>query len=71
MYYLYYSVGQVSRLLDIPAETLRYYDRIGLISPQRRGENGYRYYYIEQFELLLTIKLLRAMGLSIEKYKSF
>lgn len=67
MYYLYYSVGQVSRLLDIPAETLRYYDRVGLISPQRRGENGYRYYYIEQFELLLTIKLLRAMGMPIEK----
>ena len=41
-----YSIQQVSELLRIPKDTLRYYDKLGLVSPSR-GENRYRY-YIEQ-----------------------
>jgi DNA-binding transcriptional MerR regulator len=33
----------VSELLTIPKDTLRYYDKLGLVSPSR-GENRYRYY---------------------------
>ncbi len=53
-----YSIQQVSELLKISKDTLRYYDKLGLVT-QTRGENRYRYYterdimdlqYIETFK---------------------
>ena len=39
------SILEFSRLTGIKRENLRFYDRIGLLSPEARGENGYRYYW--------------------------
>ena len=53
-----YSIQQVSEVLQMPKDTLRYYDKLKLVSPSR-GENRYRYYterdildlqYIETFK---------------------
>lgn len=37
-----YSIQQVSELLHMPKDTLRYYDKLELVSPSR-GENRYRF----------------------------
>ena len=53
------TVGQMSKLFNITAETLRHYDRIGLLKPIVDEENGYRYYSIKEMEkldLILKIK---------------
>lgn len=55
----------------IPVDTLRYYDKIGLAPPQKRGENNYRYYELGQFDLLITIRMLRAMDVPIKKIAEF
>lgn len=65
----YYSIGEVSRILDIPTSTLRYYDKIGLVKPMMIGENGYRYYGIEQFDFIFTILLYRILDISLEDMK--
>ena len=46
------TVGQMSKLFNITAETLRHYDRIGLLKPIVDEENGYRYYSIKEMEKL-------------------
>ena len=46
------TVGQMSKLFNITAETLRHYDRIGLLNPIVNEENGYRYYSIKEMEKL-------------------
>ena len=46
--------------------TVRFYEQQGLISPRRR-ENGYREYSQEDVQQLLRIKLLRALGVSLEE----
>lgn len=46
--------------------TIRYYEKMGLITPTR-AENGYRDYSEEDKEQLLKIKLLRQLGMSIER----
>lgn len=38
-----YTTGQFAKMFDIEKSTLHYYDKIGLISPQIKGDNNYRY----------------------------
>lgn len=39
-----YKIGMVARLLDLPNDTLRYYESRGIVTPQKDEESGYRYY---------------------------
>ncbi len=64
---LKFSIGEVSNILGIPIDTLRYYDKIGLLPSHDRDVNKYRYYYLEQFDSLITIRMLRALDVPIER----
>lgn len=68
---LSFKIGEVSKILNIPIDTLRYYDKIGLVTPHKRGMNNYRYYDLEQFDLLITIRMLRAMDVPIKQVVAF
>lgn len=48
--------------------TIRFYEKEGLITPKRR-ENGYREYSEEDIQQLQKIKLLRQLGMSVEKIR--
>ena len=61
------TVGQMARLHDINKRTLHYYDEIGLFSPKLKGENGYRYYTMDQMADLELILAFRELGMSIEE----
>lgn len=65
-----FSIGQLSKLYDIPVKTLRYYDDIDLFKPIEVKQNGYRYYSIEQFKLLDTINFLKALGVPLKEIKN-
>ena len=64
-----FTVGETARICSIPADTLRYYDKIGLIRPSKTGENGYRYYSYEDFLFLNTIKYLKKLGMPLADMK--
>lgn len=66
-----YTTGQFAKMFDIEKSTLHYYDKIGLISPQIKGDNNYRYYSWQQFDditLILTLRELDMPILEIKKY---
>lgn len=66
------TIGEMSEYCDVPADTLRYYDKIGLFRPLHTDpHNGYRYYSILQSEVLGTIVELRRVGFSIEEIRLF
>lgn len=66
------SITELARLRKVTSETLRYYDRVGLIKPECVDpQTRYRYYSIRQYERLGTIKELRALGLSVDEVKDF
>lgn len=46
------SIGQVSKMFGISLDTLRHYDRIGILKPIVDQTNGYRYYSLEHLDLL-------------------
>lgn len=65
-----FTIGEISKLHNIPIKTLRYYDSIDLFKPAMVDtRNNYRYYFIEQFEMLNSIKFLRHLGYSINDIK--
>lgn len=62
-----YSIGETAALLGISTQTLRYYDKIGLVSPGFTDENtGYRYYYYNQFHYIDRIRYLQSFGMQLE-----
>lgn len=58
----------LERHTGLERATIRFYEREGLITPERQ-ENGYRTYSESDRDTLLKIKLLRQLGLSLEKIK--
>ena len=61
-----FSIGQVSKMFNMSYDTLRYYDKIGLVKPSIRKENGYRYYSMKELELLDVISIAKRLNISIK-----
>lgn len=67
-----FQIGAVARKFKISVETLRYYERIGLLIPEYvDSENGYRYYGYRQFEILNTVRYLRTLGVGLDEIVRF
>lgn len=60
------KINEVSKLYDISADTLRYYERIGLIPPVTRNESGIRDYSERDCGWVQFAKCMRTAGLSVE-----
>lgn len=60
------TIAEVSRKYDISADTLRYYERIGLIPPVPRTRGSLRDYGEESCGWIQLMKCMRAAGVQIE-----
>lgn len=60
------TITEVSKKYNISADTLRYYERIGLLPPVNRGSNGNRDYTEKDCMWVNFVKCMRSAGLSIE-----
>lgn len=60
------TIKEVSIKYEISADTLRYYERIGLIPTVNRKDNGIRDYTEEDCNWVEFIKCMRSAGISIE-----
>lgn len=58
------NIGEVADQSGLPAKTIRYYEEIGLIRPQR-GANGYRAFRASDVHKLAFLGRARALGFSI------
>lgn len=63
-----YTVKQVSELLSIPKDTIIYYDRLGIVTPQR-GENGYRRYTDGDISELKYVEVSKRNHFSLQEIK--
>ncbi len=61
-----YTIGEICKLYNLGPDSIRYYEKKGLIFPGRR-ENGYRVYSIEDIWRLNIIKDLRKLNFSIKQ----
>lgn len=63
------NISEMERATGIPKQTIRFYEKEGLISPKRNAENQYREYDEQDIRLLKQICVLRKVGLPILEIK--
>lgn len=65
-----YTIGEISKIVNISANTLRYYDEIGLLKPSLiQNNNQYRYYSDLQVKDIIFILELKQYGFSLGEIK--
>jgi len=65
------KISEFAKITGIKRANLIFYDKIGLLSPEHRGENDYRYYMHHQLGSAYLISDLRGIGVSIEDIKQY
>lgn len=65
----YFTTGEFAKLCHVKKQTLFHYDEIGLLSPEIKKANGYRYYSYHQFELFQVISLFKEVGIPLKRIK--
>lgn len=67
---LYLTIGQMAELNHVSAQTLRLYDKEGLLHPEVQDpENGYRYYHINQCAQLDLIHTMKLCGMTLRQIR--
>jgi DNA-binding transcriptional MerR regulator len=61
------NIGELARAADTKAETIRYYERIGLLPAPPRTAGNYRDYSAAHVSRLTFIRRARSLGFSIEQ----
>ncbi len=59
------TIGELAQRAQLGAETLRYYERLGLLTPAQRTGSGYRLYGADALERLDFIRRAQALGFSL------
>ena len=66
-----YTVGEMARRLDVPASTIRYYDKEGLLPFVGRSSGGIRVFTEKDFEWLRIIECLKKTGMSLKDIREY
>lgn len=66
----YFSISEAAKAVHTTSETLRHYDRIGLVKPSKKDEwTQYRYYTEQDIVRLNTVRALQQMDLPLKEIK--
>lgn len=60
-------IGELAALAGVPAGTIRYYERRGIVAPPARTASGYRDYGVETADRLRFIKRAQELGFTLEE----
>ena len=62
-----YKIGEIAKMLGISSETIRKYEKKGLIMPYKEEESRYRFYDIIQINYLMNLQKLQKFGYSLNE----
>ncbi|KAF6615132.1 MerR family transcriptional regulator, partial [Paenibacillus sp. EKM208P] len=65
------SISQAAELTGLTEDTIRYYERIGLLPYAERKANGHRFYSRDQILGIIFLTRLKATGMTIEEMKHY
>ena len=66
-----YTVGEMARRMGVPASTIRYYDKEGLLPFVGRSSGGIRVFTEKDFEWLRIIECLKKTGMSLKDIREY
>ena len=64
-----WTIGQLAKAVDVNVQTVRYYERLKLLSPSARRPSGYRVYGEEEERRLRFIKNAQALGFTLHEIR--
>lgn len=64
-----FKIGEVASRAGVNVQTLRYYERVGILNPVTRKESGYRIYGADAVKTVLFIKKSQELGFSLDEIK--
>ena len=62
----YYTIGALARRTSVKVETIRYYERVGLLSPTTRSVGGHRLYEEDGISRMRFIRRCRELGFTVD-----
>jgi DNA-binding transcriptional MerR regulator len=65
------QIGGVAEGLGVSTRTIKYYEELGLVSPENRSPGGFRLYNASDVERLQRILRLKNMGFSLAAIREF
>lgn len=65
-----FSIGQLAKAAETPAATIRYYEKIGLLSSPARSGSNYRQYGSNDLARLSFVRRARDIGFTIDQVRS-
>ena len=60
-------IGELAQIAGVTPRTIRYYENLGLLSPNEREGKGFRYYSQTELAKLQKIDCLKSLGLTLEE----
>lgn len=66
----FFTIGQLAKLAGVNIETVRYYQRLGLLAEPRKPASGYRRYPVQAVEDICFIKRAQALGFTLREIAS-
>ena len=63
-------IGELAKAAGVNVQTLRYYERIGLLRPDRRSSSGYRHYDEKARTRLERIRLAQRLGFKLAEVRA-
>lgn len=66
-----YTIGEISKMFNLPIPTLIYYDKEGLLLELERDKSGIRKFNNQNIETLRLIECLKKSGMQIKDIKEF
>ena len=67
----YLTTGEFAKVMNVTKNTLFHYDKIGLLSPEVKLHNDYRYYSFKQIETMDVILILKEFGMPLQEIKRY
>lgn len=67
----YLTTGEFARLTGVTKHTLFHYDAIGLLCPEVKLDNGYRYYTFSQLDIFEIISSLKELNIPLQEIKAY
>lgn len=64
------QIGVVAELTEVSIQTLRHWEKVGLVEPSARSAGGFRLYTAGDVERLRTIRRMKPLGFALEDMKA-
>ena len=63
----FYTAGELARLTGVSYKTIRHYNKVGLVKPEKYTESGYQQYGMKSLEILQRILMLKYLDFSLDE----